>query len=31
MRPAWRGRNSGEKQALGQEREKERIKATAAA
>ena len=31
MRPGWRGRNSGEKQALGQEREKERIKATLAA
>jgi hypothetical protein len=30
MRPAWRGRNSGEKQALGQEREKERVQVTAA-
>ncbi len=34
MRPPWRGRNSGERQALGQgpeqEREKERVKAAAA-
>jgi hypothetical protein len=31
MRPGWRGRNSGERQALGQGREKESAKATAAA
>jgi hypothetical protein len=30
MRPPWRGRNSGEKQALGQQPEKERVKATVA-
>jgi hypothetical protein len=34
MRPGWRGRNSGEKQALGQgregEREMVRVKVTAA-